>query len=119
MERAPINDASLKSEMNVCTMHAITTRILIIWKSGRILVRLFLACSCVSSFFMRRLLYGARNGKKPVAATVSTGCFAAFTAALTHALVDFNFQIPASAAYFSVIAATGWAAADRTVSGHK
>ena len=79
----------------------------------------FVPLLCAVFFLMRRLLHGACNRNDPVAAMASTGCFAACAAALTHALVDFNFQIPANAAYFFVIAATGLAAADRTVVRHK
>ncbi len=79
----------------------------------------FVPLLCAAFLLMRRLLHGARNRNQLGAATASAGCFAACTAALTHALVDFNFQIPANAAYFFVIAAAGLAAADRSVMRHQ
>ena len=39
---------------------------------------------------------------------MSFACIMGVTAMLIHAWVEFNFQIPANAMYFMVLAALGW-----------
>lgn len=49
-----------------------------------------------------------RRRRDNFAKGVGLGCLLAMTALLVHGLTDFNFQIPANAAYFAAIAALGF-----------
>ena len=46
--------------------------------------------------------------RDPLMRGMSFACFMGVTAMLIHAWVEFNFQIPANAMYFMVLAALGW-----------
>ena len=104
------------SRQNVYTMHTTTTRITTIWKPCRY-CGWFVPPQSAVFFLMRRLPHGAcvteqltQLWHRPTARRL---CGSSYTRT-----ADFNFQIPANALTF-VIAATGSAAADRTVVRHK
>ncbi|HSH42888.1 MAG TPA: hypothetical protein VK973_12260, partial [Arenicellales bacterium] len=59
---------------------------------------------------IREMLTGYRVRRNPVIRGVIFGCLVSTGFMLLHALVEFNFRIPANAAYFHVIAALGIAA---------
>ena len=57
------------------------------------------------------LLAGLRQRRDPYLKGVLYGCLLGVVSFLAHGLVDFNFQIPANAAYLFVLLALGTAAA--------
>ncbi len=57
------------------------------------------------------MIGGLRRRRDPLMRGVLYGCVTATISLLIHALVDFNFHIPATAAWFSVILAMGLIAA--------
>lgn len=56
---------------------------------------------------MREMLRGYRSRRNPVIRGVIFGCLASTVFMLLHALVEFNFRIPANAVLFFVIAGLG------------
>lgn len=59
---------------------------------------------------VRQLVRGYRYRRNPLIRGVIFGCLMSICFMLLHALVEFNFRIPANAVYFFVIAAIGVAA---------
>lgn len=62
------------------------------------------------ALIVRELYRGYRLRRNPLIRGVIFGCLLSTGFMLLHALVEFNFRIPANAAYFFVIAAVGIAA---------
>lgn len=62
------------------------------------------------ALIVRQLYRGYRLRRNPLFRGVIFGCLLSTGFMLLHALVEFNFRIPANAAYFFVIAAVGIAA---------
>jgi putative inorganic carbon (hco3(-)) transporter len=67
----------------------------------------------------KRLIGGVRGRRDLVARTCVGGALVATIGALLHAIVDFNFHIPANATYFFVIVAIGLVAADSNTMRHR
>jgi putative inorganic carbon (HCO3(-)) transporter len=67
----------------------------------------------------RRIALGMSERRDGVARACLLGIAMALGSALMHAMVDFNFHIPANAAYFFVLAALGIVASDRRVMRHE
>ncbi len=62
-----------------------------------------------TAFFLiiKTLFYSFNTQSHPLYRSILFGCLISMTAFLIHAFVDFNFRIPANAAYFYIISAMG------------
>jgi len=60
-------------------------------------------------FVLKNLLIGYMFGKSNLSRSITFGTLVSLLGMLLHGMVDFNFRVPANAAYFYIIAALGLA----------